>query len=217
MKNKKYQENLRKNLAISGESETFFAEYQAQKLAALVPEKIHPPISILDFGCGDGLMTSFVHHLFENATITGIDTDSERIALAKDMYEGIHFICADIEFTQPFEPASFDLIYTTEVLHHLPPEKHTRYITLLMSLLKPGGMLIIFELNPLNLATLYRFKRNPLEQNAQLIMPWRLQQLLAPYGLTKIRYYDFWLRSLEPYVTWLPFGGLYAVSVKKHL
>jgi SAM-dependent methyltransferase len=215
MKNKRYQDNLRNNLAISGEAETFFAEYQAQKLAQWFAKDLDRQISMLDFGCGDGLMTSFVHHLFTNAVITGIDTDAQRISLAKDMHEGIHFICADIETAQPFAPASFDLIYTTEVFHHLPREKQAQYIALLTQLLKQDGTLIIFELNPLNLATVYRFKRNPLEENAHLIMPWRLRRLLAPYGCTKIRFYDFWLRMLEPYLTWLPFGGLYAVSMTK--
>lgn len=210
-----YDDNLRKNLSISGASATFFAEYQAQKLAAWFPAQRDTTISILDFGCGDGLMTSFVHHLFVNATITGIDTDTERIALAKDMYGGINFVCADIAKELPFPAGSFDLIYTTEVFHHLPREKQAHYTALLMQLLKPQGTLIIFELNPLNLATVYRFKKNPLEQNAQLIFPWQLQRLLAPYGSTKIRFYDFRMRVLEPYLTWFPFGGLYAISVTK--
>ncbi len=214
--NQKYQDNLAKNRAISGDAATFFAEYQAQKLAAWFPQKVDHNISILDFGCGDGLMTSFVHHLFENATIAGIDSDPERIELAKDMYEGMKFVCADIETHNPFPPASFDLIYATEVFHHLPREKHVQYIAILTQLLKPHGTLIIFELNPLNLATVYRFKTNPLEQGAKLIMPWRLRNLLAPYGSTQIRFYNFGVRILEPYLTWLPFGGLYAMSVQKH-
>lgn len=214
--NQQYQDNIAKNRAISGDAATFFAEYQAQKLAEWFPGEIERKISILDFGCGDGLMTSFVQHIFVNAAITGIDTDAQRIALAKDMHEGIHFICADIETAQPFAPASFDLIYSTEVFHHLPLEKQAYYVALLMQLLKPGGTLIIFELNPLNLVTVYRFKTNPLEQHAQLITPWRLRRLLAPYGCTKIRFYDFCLRTLEPYLTRFPFGGLYAVSVRKN-
>jgi len=219
----KYRRNLALSRAISGDAATFFAEYQAQKLASWFPEKKHAAISILDFGCGDGLMTSFVHHIFVNATIYGIDSDAERISLAKDMYEGIHFVCADIETVQLFAPASFDLIYTTEVFHHLPREKHAQYIALLMQLLKQGGTLIIFELNPLNLATVYRFSKNPLEQNAHLISSWRLQRLLAPHGTVKLRFYDFFpnimgsLRRVEPYLTWFPFGALYAVSIKKDL
>lgn len=217
MKNQKYQDNLAKNLAISGESETFFAQYQAEKLAQWLPDEIDQNIAILDFGCGDGLMTSFVLHLFENATITGIDTDPERIALAKDMYNGINFICSDLETEQLLDLESFDVIYTTEVFHHLPSKKHELYIARLMQLLKPGGKLIIFELNPLNPATLYRFTRNPLEHNARLIMPWRLRRLLASYGWARVRYYNFNLptRKIEPYLTWFPFGGLYAVIILK--
>ena len=218
-----YQDNLELSRAISGDAATFFAEYQAQKLAEWFAQETNQPISILDFGCGDGLMTSFVHHLFIKVSITGIDTDAERIELARDTYDGINFVCAGIELTQPFAPASFDLIYASEVFHHVSREKHALYIAHLIRLLKPHGTLIIFELNPLNLATQYRFKRNPLEQNAQLITPWALRSLLKPYGAVIIRFYDFFpnilhrLRVFEPYLKWLPFGGLYAVSVKKEI
>jgi len=217
----KYQANLRKNLSLSGQAATFFAEYQAQKLAEWFPSEIDQRISILDFGCGDGLITSFVQHIFVHAAITGIDTDPECIALAKDVYEGIHFVCTDIETEQPFAPASFDLIYATEVFHHLPPEKHAQYIALLIRLLKPHGMLVIFELNPLNLATVCRFKKNPLEQHADLIWPWTLQRLLTSYGKTTLRFYDFFpnilhrMRTIERYINWFPLGALYAMSVTK--
>lgn len=219
MNHKSYENNLRKSRAISGDAATFFAEYQAQKLAAWFPEKLNAPIAILDFGCGDGLMTSFVQHIFVNATLYGVDPSAEHIALAKDMYEGIHFTLSDEKLD--FPDNIFDLIYATEVFHHIPREYHARYCAELLRVLKPGGTLVIFELNPLNGATFYRVKTDPHEKDAYLMTPWRLQRLLKPYGPTTIRFYDFFpnflssLRSLEPYLSWLPFGALYAISVRK--
>jgi ubiquinone/menaquinone biosynthesis C-methylase UbiE len=219
----KYRKNLAASRAISGDAATFFAEYQAQKLAAWLPEKINAPISILDFGCGDGLITSFVQHIFVNATTYGVDTSQEHIALAQDIYPGIHFQCVGDAASQPlpFADNTFDLIYTTEVLHHIPRKEHTRYCAELLRILKPGGTLTIFELNPLNLATVYRFKTNPLEHDAQLITPWYARRLLKQYGIVKLRFYDLFpnmlyhMRILEPYLTWFPFGALYAISVLK--
>ena len=217
--NKKYRDNLEKNRAISGDAATFFAQYQAQKLAAWFPQKIHADISILDFGCGDGLMTSFVQHIFTNATLYGVDPSGEHIALAKDMYEGIHFTRSDEKLD--FPDNTFDLIYATEVFHHIPREKHAHYCAELKRVLKPGGTLVIFELNPFNIATLYRFKTDPHERDAHLITPWALQRLLKPYGEISTRFYSFFpnilssMRILEPYLTWLAVGGLYAVSVTK--
>ncbi len=209
---KRYQDNLRKNLAISGDAATFFAEYQAQTLAAWFAKKVTQQLSILDFGCGDGLMTSFMQHIFTNATLYGVDPSTEHIALAKDMYEGIHFTRSDENLD--FPDNTFDLIYATEVFHHIPPEYLARYCTELKRVLKPGGTLIIFELNPLNLVTLYRFKTDPYERDAHLIAPWILQRLLKPYGSVSIRFLGS-MRALEPYLTWFPFSQLYAVSMTK--
>jgi ubiquinone/menaquinone biosynthesis C-methylase UbiE len=217
--NHKYHHNLQKNLAISGDQATFFAEYQAQKLATWFPDKVTEKLSILDFGCGDGLMTSFMQHIFLNATIYGVDPSAEHIELAKDMYEGIHFTCSDEKLA--FPDNTFDLIYATEVFHHIPRAQHKKYCAELLRVLKPGGALVIFELNPFNIATLYRFNINPNERDAQLMAPHYLTQLLTPYGHIKTRFYDFFpnflgsLRVLEPYLSWLPFGGLYAVSLRK--
>jgi len=208
-----YLKNLRKSRAISGDSATFLAEYQAQKLALWFPEKIDQNISILDFGCGDGLMTSFIRHIFTHATIYGVDPSAEHIALAKDMYEDITFSVSDDSLA--FADNTFDLIYATEVFHHIQHIKHAAYCAELIRILKPGGTLIIFELNPLNLATVYRFKTNPLERDAHLIAPWSLRRLLKSYGSTKIRFYDFFWHTFESYLTWFPFGGLYAISVTK--
>lgn len=215
----KYRKNIELSRAISGDAHTFFAEYQALKLAEWLSNKKDSSISILDFGCGHGLMTSIVQHLFVNATLYGIDPSDESIDLAQEIYEGIHF--STLGDTLHFPDNTFDLIYTSEVFHHIPPEEHAAYCTALLRILKPGGTLIIFELNPLNPATVFRFKTNPYEDDAELLSPWYLQHLLEPHGVVTTRFYDFfpnfmgYLRFLEPYITWLPCGALYATSVTK--
>lgn len=83
---KQYRELLDKNLWLSGESSTFFAEYKALKLKEWLPELVKTPITILDFGCGDGLMTSFIASLFPTATVFGVDPSSESIEVARMAY-----------------------------------------------------------------------------------------------------------------------------------
>lgn len=135
------------------------------------------------------------------------------------MYEGIHFAC--MKEALDFPDNTFDIIYATEVFHHIPRSNHASYCAELLRVLKPGGTLVIFELNPFNLVTLYRFKTDPDEKDAQLLMPWHLKQLLAPHGQITTRFYDFFpnalhrLRIFEPYLTWLPFGALYAICITK--
>lgn len=216
---KNYRKNLDKSLWLSGESSTFFAEYKAQKIQEWFPDLVQKKISILDFGCGDGLMTSFVQHIFVHADMYGVDPSTESIEIAREAYEGIHFSPSDE--TLHFPDNSFDFIYAAGVFHHIPFDQHEHYKKELLRVLKPNGTLLLFELNPLNPLTVYTFKTNPIDQNAQMMTPWYTKKLLQSEGNTILRFYCFFpkalhvLRFLEPYLTWLPFSALYAVSMRK--
>jgi ubiquinone/menaquinone biosynthesis C-methylase UbiE len=215
-----YQENFEKNVALSGWDATLFAEYKALRLKELVPDLVERPISILDFGCGDGLMSSFIKHIFTNATVVGVDTCAESIDVARMAYDDIHFSVATKKISAADE--SFDLVIAAEVFHHISFQEHDYYLHELMRVLKPGGLLVIFELNPLNPATLYRFKRDPSERTARLLSPRYTKNMLQQYGqLLTLNFYSFfphWLRALsflERYMTKIPFGAFYACVVQK--
>lgn len=210
-----YYTNLAVSRAIYGDAATFFAEYQAQKVCEWFKTIQYAPIKILDFGCSDGLMTSFMQHLFINAQLYGIDSSQEHIALAHEMYAGIQFMHSSIPL--PFDDNSFDLIYASHVFHHIPRTNHARIIAELMRILKPNGSLVIMEFNPLNIVTRYRFNHDPAEHDARMMAPWHTHALVKAYGPIKIRFYDFLpnLRIIESYCAWLPLGKLYAVIIQK--
>ena len=59
----KYRENNNKYITLSGEDSKFFAEFRSTKLYEIT-QRMKRISSTLDFGCGDGLMTSFISKLF---------------------------------------------------------------------------------------------------------------------------------------------------------
>jgi ubiquinone/menaquinone biosynthesis C-methylase UbiE len=217
---KNYRENLDKNLWLSGESSTFFAEYKAQKLKQWLPELANKPITILDFGCGDGVMTSFVQAVFPQATVVGADPSSESIEVARMAYEKITFQVSDTRVDMPDQ--HFDLIFAAGAFHHIPFNEHEHYRQEVMRLLKPGGIFVMFELNPYNPLTVWTFKHNPIDQNATMMRPGYSYKLLRPAGSVTTKFYCFFphalrkLRFFEPYLTKVPVGALYACVVKKN-
>ncbi len=217
-----YRSNCDKALALSGESSAFFAEYKAKKLAEWFPNQVSSPISILDFGCGDGVMTHFVKKTFPKALVHGVDPSPKSIETAQKQFHGIQFsLSCDQHSHLDFKSESLDLIFSAGVFHHIPFSMHKSYIHELTRLLKPNGHLVIFELNPLNPLTVLTFKRNPIDKHAKMMTPWYTRSLEKEYGKTTTKFYCFypkflsWLRRTEPFLTKLPLGALYASILQK--
>jgi len=94
----------------------------------------------LDIGCGNGLLS------FELAGIgldvIGIDPDApsiRRAGAAPEACDRTTFITADL-FTHPFEDASFDVVASNAMLHHVDAARGLRHMR---ALVRPGGVLVI--------------------------------------------------------------------------
>jgi 2-polyprenyl-3-methyl-5-hydroxy-6-metoxy-1,4-benzoquinol methylase len=95
--------------------------------------------SVLDVGCGDGMLTRRLCAVA--TTVTGIDLDEHSITVAKSetTQPGISYVVGDI-LTYPFEVASFDAVVAVVMLHHLDTVAGLRRMA---SLVRPGGVLAI--------------------------------------------------------------------------
>ena len=102
--------------------------------------------TVLDIGCGVGYYT--VPISYRCTRITGIDISDHNIELARQYAKAlavnnVTYIATDFLDYFPEEP--FDFVYTITVLMHL---KHIdQALQKINSLLKPGGMLLISDLN----------------------------------------------------------------------
>jgi 2-polyprenyl-3-methyl-5-hydroxy-6-metoxy-1,4-benzoquinol methylase len=94
----------------------------------------------LDCGCGDGSLAEAAAR--RGLQMIGIDLAPQMIALAESRAEPslqIDFRVADI-MTVSLAPASFDVVISVNVVHHLPLEA---ILPRLAALVAPGGRLII--------------------------------------------------------------------------
>jgi len=96
----------------------------------------------LEVGCGIGMLTSYLVNKY-NWELTGIDLDTEQIAIAKKNnigHKNLKFLKADIK-NLPFEESKFDLVLCFDVMHHIPYwEEALKEIS---RVLKPGGFFIL--------------------------------------------------------------------------
>ena len=216
-----YRDIQNQELSLTGENSFYYAHLKAKKLHEWLPFYFHgTPKNILDFGCGDGVMTEEVRKFFPHTKIYGTDPSSESIDVAQKQYPLINFKVSDTHVPY-FKNQEFDVIVCAGAFHHIPFKEHAHYITELTRILSPKGCLILFELNPLNPGTAYLFKDHPMEKNATMLKPWYTKNLVSSFGKTSTMFYCFFphflrfLRPLEPYITKIPLGGLYATILKK--
>ncbi len=93
---------------------------------------------LLDAGCGNGYLVSLLAR--RGFKTCGIDPSSSGIAVARESYPEIPFVCAD--FSQPPPGlAEFDGITCVEVLEHVHAPR--QILRSLIDLLKPGGLLVL--------------------------------------------------------------------------
>lgn len=81
---------------------------------------------ILDAGCGEGFVVSYLLQGNDRLAITGIDCSPQAIKMARQMVPGVLFDVGDLR-EMPYGDDSFDLVMCLEVLEHLPdPHKGLR-------------------------------------------------------------------------------------------
>ncbi|MDP8974901.1 MAG: class I SAM-dependent methyltransferase [Actinomycetota bacterium] len=143
----------------------------------------------LDFGCGVGRLTQPLTDHFEE--VVGVDIASSMLRLARNFNrygprcQYVQNTAGDLHI---FPEASFDLVYSTYVLQHMPLDSARRYIEEFIRVLTPGGV-AVFQFPTVKASlpvTLYRSLLSPLRLEILRMMLKRLWQhgLLRGKGAT---------------------------------
>ncbi len=218
-----YDQLLRQAVSATGEGPEFFHEYKVRELSQMAGKRHLQPERILDFGSGVGNSTPYFRRYFPSAQLTSADVSARSLEVAQERFPGA---AAGLQIQGNRLPAaddSFDLAFSACVFHHIDHAEHVHWLRELFRVTRPGGMLGIFEHNPLNPLTVNAVHHCPFDANAHLI---RSKQLVERYRNSgwsdpKVRYHLFFprmlsgLRALEPYLAGIPLGGQYSVTAIK--
>lgn len=218
-----YADDINKTIAFSGKTQDFFTKIKADHILDLLKcnlPKIDSKIKILDVGCGHGLIHPYLLNGFgsTSATLTGIDVAATVVDVAReenpkvtyDVYDGLRL---------PYDDGSFSFAYTICVMHHVPPAQWAAFLKEMRRVVKPGGIVAVFEHNPINPLTRHIVRTCPLDENAVLLKSGKLASLFKDQGLMDIqkRFILFtpfehkFFRSFDHSIGWLPLGAQYYV------
>lgn len=218
-----YREIHARNIRLSGEDPEFFAEYKVRvareeaRRAGLVVG------AALDFGAGVGNSIPWFRRHFPEASLTCADVSPRSLEVAAERFpkqarllpiDGERIALAD---------ASVDLAFSACVFHHIDHAEHRHWLGELRRIVRPGGMLAVFEHNPWNPLTVRAVRDCAFDENAHLLpMPQLARETAAAgWGQVSHRFCVFFpgplaaLRPLEPAMGWLPLGAQYAVFARR--
>jgi len=198
-----------------GGSEFFHARKMELLLRFLKRRDMQPSkMSWLDVGCGQGELLKLGSGHFRARY--GCDPSEGMLSAANSDFE----VRAQKAATSiPFDSSAFDLVTAVCVYHHVPPADRVALTTEVRRVLKPGGMFVMIEHNPLNPVTKLVVSRVPLDIDAQLLSAHAARSLSSAAGLKPFltEYFLYFPKSIyaklgriENLLGWLPLGGQYA-------
>lgn len=217
-----YQAVHARNIAASGETPEFFAEYKVADVRRRLDRAGLEVSSILDFGTGVGNSIPHLRRFFPGASLAGGDVSRRSLEVAERRFPGqARFVALEGD-ALPFQAGSFDLLFSACVFHHIPPAEHVRWLSELRRVARPGALLAVFEHNPWNPLTVRAVEACPFDEHAALVSAPKLRRRVsrADWAEVSAQYRIFFpralavLRPLERVLTSLPLGAQYVVYAR---
>lgn len=198
-----YSDKIGEMIAPFGQSHDFFVRSKADILRPIFAtiKADTSKLKVLDVGCGVGLVHPYILDSVGELHATDVSRASLHVAGRTNPH--VRYLAYDGS-TLPYEADSFDCAYAICVMHHVPVPQWQNFLREMRRVVRPNGVIVIIEHNPLNPATQWIVRTNAMDENAVLLTPWKLRKLMKSVGVSSL-----WLR----YVLFVPFAGKVARAI----
>ncbi len=201
-----------RSIKLTGEEPEYFAAYKASYIARKLGSGRR---SVLDYGCGIGMLSRQLKCRLPHARIDGFDPSQESLDRVDSSLRDQGVFTSNPGLLG----RDYEVIVMANVLHHVTPAERGGLISEVVSRLARSGKLVIFEHNPANPLTRWAVAQCAFDEDAVLLWPRETTRRLRAARLRILKrdyivFFPRWLgalRPLEPLLRWCPLGAQYAI------
>ena len=214
-----YAEAVQRSIDFIGQDHETFTRRKALHLLDLTQRRLGDPSRLagLDVGCGVGLTDRFL--VERVGELHGVDIAEEAVARAAQANPSVRYEAYG-GARLPYADGHFDFAFAIGVVHHVPPPERASFVAEMGRVVRPGGLVTLFEHNPYNPLTRLAVIRCELDEDAVLLTRRSARGFLERTGLSPVesRYIIFLpferprVAALERRLNRLPLGAQYYVA-----
>jgi SAM-dependent methyltransferase len=216
----RYGELVERSISFAGRDHDFYVRVKAERLLELVERHVGDPARqrVLDVGCGPGLAHGYLGDL---KMLEGVDASPLMVERAQRANPSRRYEVADA-VALPFSGGSFDVAFAIGLLHHIAPAARAGCVGELRRVVRPSGLVVIFEHNPLNPLTRLAVHRCEFDDDALLLRRSETLRRVSAAGLQVVE--TRWMlfsvrngagaRALERALGRTPLGAQYYVAAR---
>jgi len=181
-----YDEAVNQSLAFLGVKVDYFTRVKAAYLLDLLQEHFGrtDAVDLLDIGCGVGNYHALIGDRV--GALSGVDPSGACLDQASRRNPAVDYTQYD-GMRLPFADGQFDAAVTICVMHHVPPAQWPTFAAEMKRVVRPGGLAVVFEHNPLNPLTRRVVSNCAFDEDAVLLKRGRTHALLADAGFGEVR------------------------------
>jgi SAM-dependent methyltransferase len=217
-----YADDVQRAIAFGGQELEFYTRRKVDHLLDVTRRLVGNPqqCSMLDVGCGIGQTDALLApHV---GALHGVDVATESIEHARRTNATVTYRSYD-GVTLPYADASVDVAFAICVAHHVEPPARPAFVSELRRVVRPAGLVVLFEHNPYNPLTRRVVRNCPFDEGVVLLSRRTSHGLLVAGGLTPVeaRYIIFTpvdnraITRCENRLGWLPLGAQHYVAARR--